>query len=346
MAVDSQVRADHQIDSSASAAATPFSYSICGLPVRSAVRLPIPEQVSAADEDPAWVIRLGEVDRRAPAEPAVATTRASIGEPGVSAGIAFKTYLDESGSWWWWDGIVTVHISRDARLVDVYPKSGGDERSIGLIMTGPLAAFVMFRLGHPTLHGSAVATPHGAAIFLGSAGYGKSTMAAAFLSRGLPLLADDLVPLAIERDGIYVKPSIPVMKLWSISAEQALGLTAGNLPDVSVHRTKKFLALDGHPSLAHEPVRLRAIYVLDRYEPAGGVEDEITILPLSGREAFATILAQMPCGSNLQPLEAIAFMPLFTQMARQAALRVLRYPGDYASLESVCARILSDLEAR
>src|SRR5579859_218657 len=181
-----------------------YWYSICGLPVQSAVRLPIPQLECSIDLEPAWVIRLGARDVRAPAEPATVSVKPPDSQD--VPGTAFTTYLDTTGSWWWWESVATFHVSTDGRLIDVFPKSGAVERNLGLILTGPLASFVMFRIGHPKLHGSAVATPNGAVIFLGAAGYGKSTLAAAFVNRGMPLLADDLLPLSTRDDGIYVGP--------------------------------------------------------------------------------------------------------------------------------------------
>lgn len=317
-------------------------YGICGLPVQSEVQLRLPELTPPGDDEPAWVIRVGATDQRAPMEPP-AQPDPSRG-PAYIRGTAFTTYLDAGGSWWWFDTVATVHVSTDARLVDVYPKSGADEHSLGLALTGPLTAFVMYRLGYPTLHSSAVATPHGAAAFLGGSGYGKSTLAAAFVKgQGMPLLADDLMPLALREDGVYVRPSLPVMKLWPSTAEKALGLRAHDLPNVSAYWDKKFLLLDGDAALAREPVRLAAVYVLDRYEPVPGGDNQVTIRGLSAREGMTAILAQMPCGSFLQPREATRFLPLFAKLVRQAPVRVLKYPADFARLDTTCARILEDL---
>jgi hypothetical protein len=291
------------------------------------------------------VIRLGQLES-GPTIGRLAPPESRQGDPPAGPNLAFTTCRDATGSWWWWDAVGAFHVSTDARLIEVYPEPAADEQSVALVLTGPLAAFVMYRLGHPALHGSAIATASGAVAFLGAAGYGKSTIAAAFLHKGLALLADDMLPLDERKNGIYVTPSLPLMKLWPSTAEHALGLHAHELPNVAAHLDKKFFLMHDHPSLGREPVLLRGIYVLERYAPAAGSENAIEIRPLRGREALAVILAQMPCGAFLQPNEASRFLPLFVRLTVQAPLRVLRYPGDFAYLDVVCEHILHDLEAR
>lgn len=319
-----------------------FWYEICGLPVRSDVRLRLPDLNPATELEPEWTICVESSDSRAAIEPQMQS--APRRGPGYVRGTAFTTYVDETGTWWWFDSAATVHVSADARLVSVLPEPGADDRTLSMILTGPLAAFVMYRLGQPTLHASAVATPHGAVAFLGASGYGKSTMAAAFANRlEMPLLADDLMPLRSEQDGIYVRPSLPVMKLWATSVENALGFRASGLPNVTAYWDKKFVRLDDDGGLmAHAPARLRAMYVLDRYTPSDS-DTAVRIRRLNGRQALTTILAQMPLGSFLQPAEATGFLPFVAKVVRQAPLRVLSYPGDFAHLDATCARILDDV---
>ena len=64
---------------------------------------------------------------------------------------------------------------------------------------------------------------------------------------------------------------------------------------------------------------------------------------LSGREGMTVILAQLPCGSFLQPHEATGFLPFFARLVRQAPVRILKYPGDFGRLDATCERILDDV---
>jgi hypothetical protein len=141
-----------------------------------------------------------------------------------------------------------------------------DDRALGFLLAGQIATFVLHQQGYPCLHASAVLTDEGALAFLGPKGQGKSTIAAGFLRRGAALLADDIVSLQHDSEGIAVRPSLPIMKLWPQSVEGALAL-AEDLPDLVAGYEKKLLTVGGRYYLAGSPAPLRAIYVLDRYDP-------------------------------------------------------------------------------
>jgi hypothetical protein len=251
----------------------PDWYSICGLPVRSEVVLPLPPARPPEGTTPAWTIRYGEAAQRLkkprwnwPAIPQSGRPVATSPDDGTTT---FYHHIQKGadGVWFWWDGLATAHVSPDARDVAVYLDSDPDERLLGLLLAGPFAAVIFGQLGYPTLHASAIATPAGAVVFLGRKGQGKSTMAAAFLRRGDALLTDDMLLLRAESDGVCGVPGPPHMKLWRPTAEHTLGLAVDSLPNVVGTMEKKLLWIDGEYSMTRQPARIRALYVLDRYEP-------------------------------------------------------------------------------
>src|SRR6185436_71718 len=113
--------------------------------------------------------------------------------------------------------------SPDARRVRAYLEDGVDQQAVGLALVGPVLLFMRHKLGNPSLHASAVLTDHGAAVFLGPSGQGKSSMAASFLRDGAVLLTDDALPLQAREEGIFGLPGVPFMKLWNETAVCALG---------------------------------------------------------------------------------------------------------------------------
>ena len=58
-----------------------------------------------------------------------------------------------------------------------------------------MLSFSLLSLGYEPLHATAVVVDGEAVAFLGDCGYGKSTLGAAFLARGFPLLTDDVLAL-------------------------------------------------------------------------------------------------------------------------------------------------------
>jgi len=207
-----------------------------------------------------------------------------------------------------------------------------------------MAAFVLFRLGQPLLHASAVHLDAGAVAFLGPAGRGKSTMAASFLSRGARLLADDLLPLRVTADGILAAPGLPIVKAWESTITRTLGLTPGHLPNVYTMVEKKLLWLDERFPRACTAAPLRALYVLARREAAADDTNEVTIRPLSGSAGLAAIVSQIPHGAFLTQAELGQFLSTVARLVRQAPVRVVSYPSAYDAQGAVCEAIMRDVE--
>lgn len=82
------------------------------------------------------------------------------------------------------------------------------------------------------LHASAVRDAHGVWIFLGASGAGKSTLARELAAEpGFARVADDIVPVVVDRDGARALPRFPQLKLtpehwWPQSADMALPIRA------------------------------------------------------------------------------------------------------------------------
>jgi hypothetical protein len=232
----------------------------------------------------------------------------------------------------------------DWRRVDVYPEPGADARALGLALVGPVALFVLHQLGRPSLHASAIVTGQGAVAFVGPPGRGKSTMAASFLRRGATLLSDDGLPLRLYQDTVYGDPGVPFMKLWSQTAERTLGLH-GDLPNLLAHYEKKLVALGGRYPHAGAGVPVRALYLLQRYEPGPAGRADVEIRHLSQRDGLAEMLAHTSNRSYLLPREQARLLTLYARLAAQAPVSLLTYPNGFEHQGAVCARIREDLEA-
>ncbi|HWZ95167.1 MAG TPA: hypothetical protein VNW30_08240 [Opitutaceae bacterium] len=184
----------------------------------------------------------------------------------------------------WLPGVARFHVAAGREIVvDPQPGAAG-ETLRSLVLSSPLAALLLQR-GLLPLHASAVATPKGAAVFAGSAGLGKSTLAAAWhRQRGLVPLSDDISALRVgENEPPAVLPGYPALRLWP-DAHRALGVEADG-PTLRPGVAKKLVALA--VSFPREPVPLAAVYILDQRElPPGAAAPG----PFSGAEALAAIL--------------------------------------------------------
>jgi hypothetical protein len=318
----------------------PFWYTLFGERVRSDFRLPLPPEQAPVEQEVGYIFRRPESETAPPpVGPKIAEQNCSHGTPITIV------HRSDDEAWVWRRLIGTFHIHSNYRLVDVYPVEGGNEHFLGLMLAGQLAVFIMQLRGAPSLHASAVVPDNGAVVFLGQNGQGKSTMAASFLHRGARLLSDDALVLLRRPDGLYGVPGPRLMKLWPEAARQTLQLS-DELPDLLDIVKKKLLTVDGQYPLAEAPERIRAVYVLERYDPQAEGRTECTIRLLSGRESLAALLAQVASGNFLRPGEATGLLATYTRLAAQAPVRHVSYPNGFEYQAAVHARILQDLNLK
>ena len=326
--------------------AMPRHYRVFGLRVRSDLPLPIAECPAEDDTDLDLVIvhAPSSCPPPPPGSPPVAESRCDCAVH--NGAVVSRVHRDTRGTWLWYDHIGTFHIAPGTERVAVYPAESatGDTRALGLVLAGQVLTLILQQRGIPCLHASAVQTVSGAIAFFGPKGRGKSTMAANFLRRGAALLTDDVLPLQQRGGEIHGLPSLPIMKLWHQSVVSTLAL-ADELPTLVANFDKKLLALDGRFPFAEAPLPLRALYVLDRYDPRAAGEAGITIRPLAQREGLLQLVAQTSLRDYLRPTEFATLLPLYRRLLQQAPVRVLRYPDGFEHQEAVHARLLADVQA-
>lgn len=315
-----------------------ISYSLYGFRALSELPLPVPALDAPDAAAPRWEFRRGTGDETAarPDGPAAASVRARDGT------VIMELHRGPSGTWLHAKGLGVFHIQPDGCRVDVFPAAGVEERALGLVLAGPVAALLLRQAGYPSLHAAAVLTAGGSVAFLGPNGRGKSTLAASLLRRGDTLLTDDVLPLRREGDAVVGMPGLPIMKLWRESAERALA-SAEELPSLLANVEKKLLALGGRYAFAQTAAPLRALYLLARYDPVAAGDAAVSVEPLGPREAFTTLLAHTAQGPLIPPEDAARSMPLYAQLVRQAPVRILRYPNGFEYLEEVHARLRAEL---
>ena len=110
-----------------------------------------------------------------------------------------------------------------------------------------------------TMHASSICTDHGAVLFLGRSGVGKSTHAAALASRGFNIIADDVTPVRIMSQGrLQAIPSYPSLRLLG-DAFTHLGLSIDNLKLAQEGGDKYLLPIKG---FIPKPITVHSAYEL------------------------------------------------------------------------------------
>jgi hypothetical protein len=148
------------------------------------------------------------------------------------------------------------------------------------VILGAGFALLLHQRGLLVLHASAVEIGGGVVGFLGGAGWGKSTTAAALHACGHGFVCDDVLALALnDARRPIVLPTFPQLKLWP-QVIASLGDDPETLPRVHSSEDKRVRRVAGR--FASAPLPLACIYVLD-----GGNRTEIE--RLGSQEAFVEL---------------------------------------------------------
>lgn len=314
----------------------PANYRVYGLTLQSPLCLPCPRATSRVRPDVR--LRAGSATRfvRARAECAPARNpRAWFRCGRLRDG---TTYLR-------WDGLFEFLISRDGRRILYHRHKQATLESFTVYLVGQVLSFSFLSFGTDPLHGTSVVVDGEAVALLGDCGYGKSTLAAALLARGFPIVTDDLIALEQRDTRWVVHPGIPRIKLFHSVARRVLGSSLGGTP-MNNGTSKLVIPLKARQTVP-QAMPLKAVYVLSdvgrrrALGPAG-----VRIEHLSGREAFLEVIR---AAFNLLVLERTRVAGQFAFAARLVAdvpVRRLTYPRNLSLLPAVCDTVLADLAGR
>lgn len=152
------------------------------------------------------------------------------------------------------------HLSADASLLRCAPSDPTGTAWWRVVLDSVLFTVALLQ-GYEALHAGAVATKDGALAITAPSGGGKSTLLAALLQRGLPLMADDVLVLrAMGADAPIAYPAPPLMTVPVESLKRIAALAPAGA--ISFLGPERWIAVPVHP----KPLALKAMVVLDRRE--------------------------------------------------------------------------------
>jgi len=239
------------------------------------------------------------------------------------------------------DGARFVTNSEGTRVWGAYrPPMAPEEFAVYFL--GPVMGFLLRRRHITCLHSSAVEIQGHAICLCGEAGFGKSTTAAALALRGLPVVAEDIVPLCESQHEFLSVPGYPRVCLWPESVQMLLG-SEDALPLITTGWEKRFLALDGkRAQFARQKLPLALIYVF------GARTSELhspRIEKLPAREAVLELVKNTymnwVIGSNQRATE----FDFICRLVEQVSVRRVVPNEDPAKINGLCDLILRDAQA-
>ncbi len=162
----------------------------------------------------------------------------------------------------------------------IEPEKDVDESVIRTAILGPILCVLLRQRGLLVIHASCININNKGVAFMGGSGWGKSTLATAFHTKGYDVLTDDVLPIKVEKDRAVVFPSYPQFKLCP-DAATSLGQDTQKLLPVSKNSFKVAYKLD--KGFQQHPIPLQKIYILDK-----GSEHKIS--SLQPQETFVELV--------------------------------------------------------
>ncbi len=230
-----------------------------------------------------------------------------------------------------------------------------------LRLLGPVLAFWLERTGRVALHAAAVTVEGRAAVFLSSNHGGKTSLAAALVRGGRPLLTDDVLAIGeVEggadgtTDGFRAHPGYPQMRLWPADVERFLSGDSVGRPRPSfprVHpgfdKVRVPVGPGGLGSFDRASRPPGCIYLPDRRDPDEVEGHAVEIAGVSRRDAVMALLRHsfLPrlvaaMGWQERRLDQLA------RLATAVPVRRLTYPSGHEHLPAVARAIAEDLRER
>ncbi len=269
MSTDRRSHPENGVDAPREAPGPSRLYRAHGLTIRSELDLP---GLQPGTGDPHVTVRYGEAPEHL-ARPELQAPRAQASPGG------YLLRIDGVSAYW----------VRDGRDVVIDPEPGATAADVRTFFLSSVMGVLVHENGLLALHGSAVVKGRRALLVVGSAGCGKSTVAAELRRRGCEVLSDDICALDRDPSGrLVMHPGYRHLKLWPDALRRL-----GSRPDAHARirpGVDKYHVAVEEPASRTDPVPVGGICVLT---PAPGSLDEPPRLePLVGRARTAVLVRE------------------------------------------------------
>jgi hypothetical protein len=212
---------------------------------------------------------------------------------------------------------------------------------ITALLVGAGLATALHLRGVPVLHASAIVVDGKAILVAGPAGAGKSTLTAALVAKGVPLLAEDLAVLTFGENVITVQAGYPRLRLCP-DATLVAGKAAPDLPRVFsgfVPDDKRWLdAADLAGGYCATPVPLGVIYLM---APRRHDRPAVEIVPLPLHRAGLALLGHL-YGARWLRIPQPQALKWCARIAGRTPVRIVHAPPGLERVSETADAIIAD----
>ena len=240
---------------------------------------------------------------------------------------------------WWYPEAGHFAVSRDGRSIN-WAAEDAKRADVAAVLTGPVLGLALQLQGQINLHGSAVVIDESAVGLVAPSHFGKSTLAAALMTKGCQLLTDGIIALEARSGRMRVLPSSPRLKLWPGTLEGLLHhMEWREFPRLASWLEKRVVRAGDVGDVCRSARPLAALFLLAPAAP----DSEIEVQPLRAREALLALVAN---GYNaplltLEPDLQASQLELFGRIVQATPVYVIRYPWTFERLGELTDAILA-----
>jgi hypothetical protein len=253
-----------------------------------------------------------------------------ISEVGNGAFVRL-TYADRTRFW----------LDRErAHVWAAWPSELSLENTVSYVL-GPVLGVLLRLRGVTCLHASAVSIGDRGVVFVGQAGSGKSTTAAAFARQGYGVISDDIVALAESEGAFYLMPAYPHLCLWPESV-QMLYDSPEALPRLVPNEDKRRMSLGAEGTrFENRCLPLGAIYVLGERRPNPAPYVEV-VRPQS---SLLTLVADTYANKILDREMRAREFAVLGRLVTTVPIRRVHANADASKLKELCNLICEDFSS-
>jgi hypothetical protein len=249
-------------------------------------------------------------------------------------------HLPDGSTYVRWEGLFEFLVSADGRRITCGWSGSASQESFQVYALGQALSFALVKRGFEPLHATSVVINGSAVAFLGSSGFGKSSLAASFLEAGYQLLTDDLLLLRKNGENFHGYPGPPRIKLFPSVARAFLEANLGGVP-MNNGTTKLVIPLF-EKQVCRAATPLKAICVLASSRRVSG-KRLVGLVPLPPKEAFVELLRGTYNRRLTDPDRLQRQFAAVTQLVAKVRVFMLSYPRVLRRLPEVREVVLSKI---
>lgn len=230
-------------------------------------------------------------------------------------------------------GIARFLVSEGTEIT--YRSHGAAPDLLGLFLRGPCLAALLMQRGSLVLRAAGVAIGGGAVLLSGQSGIGRSTLAAALMSRGFTPLTDEVS--AVDASA-QLSPGAPFLEIWQTAADH-LGIAMDGLHRVRAELDRFLVPTAPSPA---EPRPVSAVYHLSannadelEFEMVRGMDTFVALQSIAYHRAFAE-------GLGVEARQ----MVISSAVTNQAPIIRLTRPRAGFDTDGLAQALLDDLKDR